>query len=158
MVGGRKVDHRSHERLRIGEGPVDDQPVDDFGDRVEQLALLAVLDDQTARRRAALAGGEVGGLDDHDRRRLDVLGVPDDQWIVTAELEREDLVRGFGELAVERLAGTGRSGEQKAIDPRLGGERLALRPDRRSAAGPRLRDLRLMEAVDEEFADRRGLL
>ena len=28
MVGGGKVDHRAHERLRIGEGLVDDHPVD----------------------------------------------------------------------------------------------------------------------------------
>ena len=85
--------------------------------------FVAVFHDQPAGRGAALSSAEIGGLDDDDRRRLDILGVPDDQRIVAAKLKREDLLRCFRELAVERLARAGRSGEQQAVDPGLGGER-----------------------------------
>ena len=119
MVGRGIVDHRAHERLRVGERLVDDDPVDERLDRVEQLPSCAVFDDQPARRGAALAGGEIGRLDGDHRRRLDVLRAPHDQRIVAAELEREDLVRRLGELAVKRLAGARRAGEQQAVDAGL---------------------------------------
>ena len=86
-------------------GSVDDEPVDQLGDLVDQLRFLAVLDDQPPRRGAALAGGEKGRLDDDRRRGVDVLRVPHDDRIVAAKLEREDLVRRVGELLVQRLAG-----------------------------------------------------
>src|SRR3712207_7792310 len=55
---------------------------------------------------------------------VDVRRVPDDERIVAAHLERADLVRRLGELAVEGEAGAGRSGEQQAVEPRGGGEGL----------------------------------
>ena len=51
--------------------------------------------------------------------------MPDDERVVAAQLEREDLVRRVGELAVERHAGAGRAGEEQAVDAGIGGERLA---------------------------------
>ena len=123
----------------------------------EQLALLAVLDDQPPRRGAALAGGQIGRLDDDRRGRLDVLGVPHDERIVAAQLEREDLVRRVGELAVERHAGAGRAGEQQPVDARLGGQRLALLGPADQQPDHAFGDSRLVEAVDQEGAGRRGL-
>ena len=77
MVGGFIVDHRAHERRRVGMGMVDDQPVDQAGDDVDQLLMLAVLDDQPPRGGAALAGAEIGRLHRHRRGGMEILGVPD---------------------------------------------------------------------------------
>ena len=55
MVGGGIVDERAHERLRIGEWLIDDQPVDQLPDGHDQRLFLAVFDDQPPRRGAALA-------------------------------------------------------------------------------------------------------
>ena len=140
MVGSGIVDDRAHERLRIGERLVDDHPVDELLDRGDELLVLAVLDDQPSRGGAALARGQIGRLDGDDRGRLDVLGIPDDERIVAAELEREDLVRRFGELLVKRHAGARRAGEQQAIDPRLAGERPALVRTADQQANARLRE------------------
>ena len=46
--------------------------------------------------------------------------------VVAAQLEREDLVRCLGELAVKRHSGAGRSGEQQAVDAGFAGQRAAL--------------------------------
>jgi hypothetical protein len=64
-------------------------------------------------------------LDGEGRGRLEVAGVPGAERVVAAHFEREDLARRVGELAIERRAGAGRSGEEQAIEPRMGGERLA---------------------------------
>ena len=109
--------------------------------------FLAVLDDQAPRRGAALAGGEIGRLDGDHRRGVDVLGVPHDQRVVAAELEREDLVRRFGELPVERLAGARGAGEQQAVDAGFAGQRLALLGAADQQPDDAFRDLRLVEAV-----------
>ena len=90
-------------------------------DGLEQFGVLAVFDDQAPRAGAALAGGKKGGLDDDHRRRLDVLGIPHDDWRVAAQFERQDLVRRFGELAMQRVARPRRSREQQPVDTRLGG-------------------------------------
>ena len=112
MIGGGEVDHRAHERLRVGVGVIDDDAVDQLGDRLDQRTFLAVLDDQPPRRGAALAGRQIGRLDDDRRRGGDVFRLPHDQRVVAAKLEREDLVRGLGELAVKRHSGARRAGEQ----------------------------------------------
>ena len=117
LVGGVVVDHRAHERRRAGVGMVDDQPVDQLDDRLDQLLVLAVLDDQPPRRGAALAGAQIGGLDGDRGGGVDVARVPDDERIVAAHFEREDLVRRLGELAVEGEAGARRAGEEQAVEP-----------------------------------------
>ena len=129
-----------------------------FCDRVDQRPLLPVLDDQPPRRGAALAGGQISGLDGHRRRGVDVLRVPDDERIVAAQLEREDLLRGLGELPVKRHAGAGRAGEQQAVDARLAGERATLVGTADQQADDAFGNARLVEAVDQELAGRRGLL
>ena len=120
-------------------------------------ALLAVLDDQAAGGGAALAGREIGRLDDHDRRRGDILGLPHDQRAVAAQLEREDLVGHVGELAVERHAGARGAGEQQAVDARLGGQRLPFLGAADQQPDGAFGNLRLVKAVDQEFAGRGGL-
>ena len=157
-VGGGQVDDRTHERLRIGEGLVDDHPVDELVYGVEQRAFLAVLDDQPASGRAALAGGQKSGLDDDDCRGLDVLGVPHHERVIAAELESEDLVRSFRELAMERLARARGAGEQEPVDPGLRGKRLALFGAADQQPDHPVGDLRFVQAANEELARRRGLL
>ena len=61
MVGGGIVDHRTHEGCGVGEGFIDDEPVDELDDRLEQLLFLALLDDQAPCRGAALAASTDGG-------------------------------------------------------------------------------------------------
>ncbi len=100
------VDQRAHERLRFGEGRIDDDPVDRFGDRLDQRSFLAFLDDQPPGAGATLAGAEIGGLHDDRRRRVDVLRVPGDQRVVSAKLQRKNLLRRVRELLVQRLSGT----------------------------------------------------
>ena len=158
MVGRRGVDHRAHERRRAGVGMIDDQPVDELADRLDQGLVLAVLDDQPPRRRAALAGAHIGGLDRDRGGGVDVARIPDDERIVAAHFEREDLVRRLGELAVKGEAGAGRAGEQEAVEPGMGGERLAgLRPAL-DAAYRAFGHAGLMVERDQIFADRRRLL
>ena len=56
------------------------------------------------------------------------------------------------------MAGAGRAGEQQAVDARLGGERLALLGPADQQPDDAFGDPRLVEAADQEFADRRRLL
>ena len=157
MVGRRDVDHRAHERWRLGKRLVDDQAIDQPLDGLEQRTLLAILDDQPPRRGAALPRGQIGRLDDDRRGRLQVLGVPHHQRIVAAQLEREDFVRRFGELPVQRPPGARRTGEQQAIDARLRSQRATFVRPADQQADDTLGDTRSMEAIDQEGACRRGL-
>ena len=77
MVGRGVVDQRAHERRRVGERLVDDDPVEHAGNGVDQRLMLAVLNDQPAGGGAALTGAEEGGLHRDRRRRLDILRLPD---------------------------------------------------------------------------------
>jgi hypothetical protein len=72
---------------------IDDQPLGDLDDVGDQLFMLAVLDDQAPRGGAALAGAEEGGLNRDDRRGIGVGRVPDDERVVAAKLQRQDLFR-----------------------------------------------------------------
>ena len=104
---------------RLGVRMVDDDPVGELADRRRSAPRAAPSWTISRRARgAALAGADEGGLDRDRRRGVDVLGVPDDERVVAAHLEREDLVRRVGELAVEREAGAGRAGEEQAVDAR----------------------------------------
>ncbi len=123
---------------------------------VDQSARDAILDDQAPRGGAALAGRQIGRLDGDRSRRLNVLGVPHDQRVVAAELEREDLLRSFGELRVKRHSGAGRAGEQKPVDPGLTGERAALVGAADQQPDDTLRNVRFVEALDQQFAGRRA--
>ena len=67
-------------------------------------------------------------------------------------------MRRVGELAVERLAGARRAGEQQAVDARLGGQRLALLGTADQQPDDAFGNPRLVEAVDQECAGRRRLL
>ena len=77
---------------------IDDQAIDQLDDRLDQLLVLPVLDDQPAGGGAALAGAHIGRLDGDRGGGVNVLRVPDDERVVAAHFEREDLVRGLGEL------------------------------------------------------------
>ncbi len=156
-VRGGHVDDGPHERLRLGEGLADDQPAGELLDRLEQSSMLAVLHDQPARRGAALAGGEIGRLDDDRRGRFDLLRVPHDQRVVAAELEREDFVRGFGELPVQRHSGARRTGEQQPVDARLARQLPAFVGPADQQPNEPFGDLRLVEAFDEQRPGRRRL-
>jgi hypothetical protein len=120
-VRSDQVDHRPHERLRVGHGMVDDDPVDQLADLGHQLLMLAVLDDQPPRRRAALTGREVSRLDNDRRCRLHVRRIPHHDRIVAAQLQGQHFIRSLSELAVERHASTNRSGKKQAINSRLAG-------------------------------------
>ncbi len=120
--------------------------------------MSTVLDDQTARRRAALAGAEEGGLNRDDGRGIRIRRVPDDERVVAAELKRQDLLGGLAELAVERQAGTRRSGEEQAVDPQVRRQRLAgLRPADEAAYNS-FGHAGFVEALDQIFADGRRFL
>jgi hypothetical protein len=82
-----------------GMGMIDDQPVGDLADGRDDILMRAVADDQAPCRRATLARAEEGGLAGDDRGRVWIGRVPDDERIVAAKLERQDLLRRFGELA-----------------------------------------------------------
>ena len=84
--------------------------------------------------------------------------MPDDERVVAAHFEREDLVRRLGELAVEREPGAGRAGEQQAVEAGMGGERLADLGPALDAADDALGHARLVIERDEILADRRRLL
>ena len=60
----------------LGMRMIDDQPVDELDDRLDQCLVRAVLDDQPPRRRAALAGAHEGGLDRDRGGGMDVLARP----------------------------------------------------------------------------------
>ena len=51
---------------------------------------------------------------------MDVARVPHDDWIVTTHFEGKDLIRPVRELTIKRNAGLRRSGEQQAVDIRMG--------------------------------------
>ncbi len=125
LIGGRIVDHRAHERRRIGVRLGDDDPVGELADRLDERLVPAVLDDQPPRGGAALAGAEEGRLNDHSGGGVDVGRVPDDDRVVAAHFEREDLLRRVGELAMEGDAGAGRAGEEQAVDPGMARQRPA---------------------------------
>ena len=59
---------------------------------------------------------------------------------------------------MERHSGAGRAGEQQAVDPRLSGKRAPLVRAADEQPDHAVRDLRFMEAVDQEFARCRGFL
>ena len=67
-------------------------------------------------------------------------------------------MRRLGELAVERVAGAGRAGEEQAVDAGMGGERLAGLGPALDAADDALGHARLVIELDQIFADRRRLL
>ncbi len=119
-----------------------------------QLVRLAVLDDQPARRGAALPGGQISRLDrDHGGRRY-VLRIPHDQRIIAAQLEREHLVRHVRELTMKRLAGARRAGEQQAVDAGLRRQRLALLRPADQQPHDAFGNPGLVQAFDQERADR----
>ncbi len=138
-------------------GMIDDDPVDQLGNRLDQRRFGFILDDQPPRRGAALPGGEVGRLDRDHRRRVNVRRLPHHQRIIPAQLEREHLVRCLGELAVERHSGARRPGEQQTVDPGLTSQRLALLGSADQHSNNALGDPRSAQAVDQKRARRRGL-
>ena len=89
-VGGGGVDHRAHEGSRAGVRMIDDQPVDQLDDGVDQLLMPAVLDDQATRGGAALAGAHIGGLDGDRGGGVNVPRLPDDERVVAAHFEGEE--------------------------------------------------------------------
>src|SRR6185503_14183137 len=117
----------------------------------------AILYDKPPRCGAALASGEIGGLNGEDRGRAYVPRVPDHQRVVSAELESEDLVRRFGELLVERLSNTRRAGEQKAVDSGLRGKRPALLRSADQQPNDSFGDFGFVKAANEELAGCRRL-
>ena len=127
IVGGGIVDHWTHEGLRLVMRSADDQPAGELVEGADQTVVECVLHDQPARGGAALAGAGERGLRDDGRGGGEVGGVPDDDRIVAAHLQREDFLGLAREGAVERQAGARRAGEQQAVDAGMVGERLALR-------------------------------
>ena len=76
-------------------------------------------------------------------------GVPDDDRIVAAQLERQDLVRSFGELAVQRHARASRSGEEQPSIPACPASALPSRAADQQADHA-IGHARFMEAVDQD--------
>ncbi len=129
-----------------------DQPCHQLLQFGDQRFVRAVLDDQPPCGGAALAGGRECRLGDQDGCGVDVGRIPDDDWIVAAHLEREDLVGGVRELPVERDAGARGAGEQQAIDARVRRKRLALRRAADDEARGPFRHARFMQAFDQRHA------
>src|SRR3546814_13227318 len=69
------------------------------------------------RSGAALARGREGRLDDQRRRGMEIGRLPDDDRVVAAHFERENLLGPIGELAVARDTGTCRCGKKQPVDP-----------------------------------------
>ena len=127
-------------------------------DRLEQRAFLAVLDDQPPRRGAALAGRQIGRLDDDRRRRLACPWRPTRPADCCRPARARGSCAGSRRTGGERHAGARRSGEQQAVDARLGGQRAALVRAADQQAHDAFGNARGMEAFDQEGAGRRGLL
>ena len=115
----------------------------------------------TISRRAAVQrwpARQEGRLDDDHRRGVEVLGVPHDERIVAAQLEREDLVRRVGEL---RWSAMPARAEPVNSRPSMPGCAASARP----SLGPAdqqpddaFGDAGLVEAFDQELAGRGRLL
>ena len=113
---------------------VDDQPVDQLGDLVDQFLFLAVLDDQPPRRGAALAGGQIGRLDDDRRGGLACPWRPTPRSDCCRQAPAPESCCGVSaNWLVERDAGARRAGEQQAVDAGLAGQRTCPGRARRSA-------------------------
>ncbi len=91
----------------------------------EGIPRLSAPDQQTSGAGAALAGGNKGGLDGQMHRGIDVPWVVNDQRIIAAHLQRKDLLRLPGQLAMQMKTGGRAAGKQQPIDVRLAAERLA---------------------------------
>ncbi len=118
--------HGAHERLLGGVIEADLDLADHLYQALDQgIAPLAALDKQAARAGAALARGDEGGLHDGIDGAVDVAHVFHDQRVVAAHLQGKDLARLAGKLLVQEVAGTGRTGEEEAVDVRIAGQRLA---------------------------------
>ena len=85
-------------------------------DRSDQRLMRAILDDQSPGRGAALPSAQEGRLDHQCGSGRNVCGIPDDQRIVPAHFEREDLARRIGILPVERDASARRAREQQSVN------------------------------------------
>lgn len=72
-----------------------------------------------------MAGGDKRRLDSQVDRRVAILEAIDDQRVVTAHLQRQDLLRLPRQLAMQVIAGAGAAGEQQAVDIRTGRQRFA---------------------------------
>ena len=89
------------------------------------IAALAPLHEQAARAGATLTGRNEGGLDDGMDGAVDVAHVFHDERVVAPHLQRQDLARLTGELLMQEVAGTGRAGEEEAVDVRIARQGLA---------------------------------
>ena len=66
--------------------------------------MLSFFDDQSPGSSAALASGHKGRLDDDRSGRVEIRRIPNDQRIIAAEFECQDLVWPGGKLLVQRHA------------------------------------------------------
>lgn len=72
-----------------------------------------------------MAGGDKRRLDSQVDRRIAIVETVDDQRVVAAHLQRQDLLRLPRQLAMQVIAGAGAAGEQQAVDIRTGRQRFA---------------------------------
>ncbi len=135
MQGGQRVaggflrDQRPGVGLRVAVPRCEVQPIRQRGHGLDDgVALGAFRHDQAARARAALAGGDEGGLDRDARDGLGIGGVPDDQRVVAAQLQRQDDVGVIGELAAEVGARCARASEHQGVDRLIQQGRAGLAP------------------------------
>ena len=60
-------------------------------------------------------------MKDIRRGGLDIGDVPGDDWVVATQLQRQNVVRRFGELAMQSQSRTNRSGKKHSINSSLSG-------------------------------------
>ncbi|MNH02835.1 hypothetical protein D3C79_620810 [compost metagenome] len=89
----------------------------------QRVAPRALRHQQAASTGATLAGRNKRRLDDGVDRRLQILDLINDQRVVAAHFQRQNLVRAPGELLVQQIAGAARTGEEQTVDTRVGGQR-----------------------------------
>lgn len=99
-------DKPAEKRLGLGVPRRRDQPLAHRHQPGEEgIARLSASDQQTPGAGAALASGNKGELDGQMHRGIHVPRIVDDQRVIAAHLQREDLLRLPGQLAMQMKTG-----------------------------------------------------
>ena len=93
--------------------------------RLSAFSNRILHDNQPPRATAPLPRGDERGLDCPVRRRLCIRDIRDDQRIVPAHLQRDDLARIIDRSAVQRHAGFEAAGEEQAVDVGMMGQQAS---------------------------------
>ena len=98
---------------------------DGYQTRKQGIAPLTFRHQQTAGTGTTLPGGDERRLNHRVDRRIKVFDLIDNQRVITAHFQGQNLVRAPGELLVQQVTGAAGPGEKQTVYPRIGRQRNA---------------------------------